>query len=277
MPTERNNPDLEWDVLGHPQVERDEVVHVFQPKPVPLAGNDTADSGAKGHGAEPDESVQPFALTDWNPWTRTGGPAFPLDMMPPVVRDWIEMRASQTGADISAFALAALQIVGGCVDHRVRLQPKLHEHDYLIGPVLWTMLVGPPSTIKTAVVRSVTNVLRRFDRQDANVRAESVRRAIEAGDEDAEKTEPPSRRRLVSTRPSRPSAKSCRSRIAAPRWCATSFPAGSIAWIGMAEVLTGHSGSKHRTAAITSPTASRANARSRFCQPVYSAASSQKS
>ena len=37
----------------------------------------------------------------------------------------------------------------------------------------------------------------RFDRQDANARAELVRRAIEAGDEDAEKTVPPSRRRLV--------------------------------------------------------------------------------
>ena len=60
------------------------------------------------------------------------------------------------------------------------------------------MLIGPPSTIKSAVVQAVTSCLRRFDRQDANSRAKCPRCRCQGRDqEDAEKNEPPSRRRLL--------------------------------------------------------------------------------
>lgn len=108
---------------------------------------------------------QTYELTPWNPWDRTGGGLFPLDVLSAVVRDWVEERAILTGADVSAFAMAALQQASGCLDHRFRVRPKQNE-DYLIGPVLWTMLVGPPSTMKSAVVRKVTERLRKMDRRE---------------------------------------------------------------------------------------------------------------
>ena len=214
------------------------------------------------HGADTANSVRPFDLTNWNPWDRTGGALFPLDVMPGVVGDWIAERAMLTGADVSAFAMAALHIVSGCVDHRVRLQPKQYELDFLIGPALWTMLVGPSSTMKTAVIRSVTNLLRRFDRQDANARDEivrqrQVRRQRQGREGDAARPAQADHRR--HRRGGR--ARSSPGRTAARLWCATNWPAGSTAWTATATgAPNGRSGSRPRTAAPTSSTASRASA-----------------
>ena len=60
-----------------------------------------------------DEIVEPYQLTDWNPWQRSGGPEFPLETLPGLAQEWVATRAMQTGADISAFAMAFLHIVSG--------------------------------------------------------------------------------------------------------------------------------------------------------------------
>jgi hypothetical protein len=160
------------------------------PDPPPRQGGGTT--------AEAAEAVVPYKLTNWNPWDRSGGTVFPMDTLPPAAADWVEAKAMLTGGDPSAFAMALLHAVSGCIDHRVRLQPKQHEPDFLITPAMWLMLIGPPSTLKSAVVRTVTQTLRRFDNRDKLVRADAIRRAKQENpEEDAEQLTPPARRRLL--------------------------------------------------------------------------------
>jgi hypothetical protein len=188
MSVSPDNPDEFFEERAEKRDDR-EPLHNGNGSEPPPQDNDSSDT----------EKIIPFRLSNWNPWDRSGGAVFPMDMLPPMAVNWVEMKAMQTGADPSAFAMSLLQIVSGCVDHRHRLQPKQNERDFLITPAMWLMLIGQPSTLKTAVIRTVTQTLRRFDKQDALVRADTVRRAQqgENPDDDAERQIPPARRRLM--------------------------------------------------------------------------------
>lgn len=135
------------------------------------------------------------ALTDWNPWAQQGGADFPLDALPSAVADWASMRAAQTGADVNAFAVAGLQIASGVITHQTRLKPKRHE-SYLVGPVLWSILVGLPGTKKSIPVADVQRLFRTAEQSFANTRRDTVARLEKEGNADADKTVPPARRLL---------------------------------------------------------------------------------
>src|SRR4051812_20400998 len=74
--------------------------------------------------------------------TRPAVPAFPLDLLSPLWRDWVRDTAHSTDAPVDYVALSLLAAVaglggGGAV---VRIGPRWAEP-----LVLWQALVGPPS------------------------------------------------------------------------------------------------------------------------------------
>jgi hypothetical protein len=140
-----------------------------------------------------------FELTDWNPWERHGGPAFPLDTLPGVVAAYARDRALLTGSDVSAFAMSALVAMSVCLDHRIMVQPK-HDRHYLISGLLWGLLVGDPSTRKTTPVNMVEAMLKRFDRDAARMRQFHVDILVSNGEtqKDAEARVAAARRRVIN-------------------------------------------------------------------------------
>ncbi len=154
-----------------------------------------------GGGGKPDGGpVPPSADEAWNAFARPQVTSFPLDALPETMRAYVEERATASGADINAFAMASLATLSGVIDHRLKLKPKKYHDDLYISPNLWTLIVAPPSTRKTAIMRDVYDAIDRLDARD--VTAYEVEKAKEAARAETEKCDvkkiPPPRHRILT-------------------------------------------------------------------------------
>ena len=210
-----------------------EVVRVFDPwhdkngKWIGMGiSRQAGETGARTADEEPSrgdpDCVQPYELTDWNPWQQSGGPA----------SRWKRCRASPRNGwrpapcrpaptfrpspwpSCTSSAVSST-IASACSRNAANRFPY--------PPELWSMLIGPPSTDEVgrgAVRHLLPAPLRPPGRQCTRLKCPRCR-CQRARPEDAEKNEPPSRRRLLVDATIEGSRKSCRTRIAAPRWSAT--------------------------------------------------------
>lgn len=142
----------------------------------------------------------PTASEAWNAFATSPVPSFPLDALPQTLDAFAQERATASGADVSAFAMALLAMLSGVIDHRVRLKPKRHHDDLLISPVLWTLVLAPPSSRKTAVMRTVYDAIDWLDGRDladylAAQEAEEDRAKLR---EDGPETIPQPRHRIIT-------------------------------------------------------------------------------
>lgn len=115
--------------------------------------------------AEPVEVVEGEALSILDPWERYIVPSFPVDVLPPFLRRYVEQQALSIGADRSGVAMAALTAASAAISHDFRLK-MLRTGDWHVRPRLWTVLVGDPSDKKSPIVGAVTGPL-----HDRDVRA----------------------------------------------------------------------------------------------------------
>jgi hypothetical protein len=133
-----------------------------EPPPVQALADYGLDEGAADstHGtAEPGAQVQPL----FDPWSQYLVPDFPLDVLPPVARDFVAAQSTVVGCDPSALAMAVLAAFSGALDHRFSLKMLRHgqwwEH-----PRLWVLLVGDPSRKKTPIINAATRPLEQYER-----------------------------------------------------------------------------------------------------------------
>ena len=91
------------------------------------------------------------AASAFDPWERFPVPAFPLDTLPPVIRNFVEFKARNIGVDPSAVAMAALAACSGAIDHGFSLK-MMENGDWWANPRLWVLLVGPPSSKKSPAI-----------------------------------------------------------------------------------------------------------------------------
>jgi Protein of unknown function (DUF3987) len=97
--------------------------------------------------------AEPFFV---DPYEEFVGPPFPVDVLPPTLTSFVEAQGRSTGADLSALAMAAFTGVAGAMhaDTRIRVGDDWRER-----PILWTVLVGDPSTMKSPTVERATRPL----------------------------------------------------------------------------------------------------------------------
>jgi hypothetical protein len=90
------------------------------------------------------------------------GPPFPLDVLPKMLREFVEAEHRAMGADPSALAMAVLASLAGAIhaDTTVRVGDGWWEK-----PILWFMMVGSPSTMKSPIIDKTTKPLRRIDKE----------------------------------------------------------------------------------------------------------------
>jgi hypothetical protein len=87
----------------------------------------------------------------WNPWAEHAVPKFPLDVLPPAIASYVEARAIETGACMSAIAMSVLTTISSAITHEAKVYLKPGKN-FPAGPRLWTAIIGPPSSKKSPAI-----------------------------------------------------------------------------------------------------------------------------
>ena len=119
------------------------------------------------------QQTPPAQASFVDPYGEFVGPAFPLDVLPPTLSKFVDAEHRTMGADASAIAMAVLTAVAGAMhaETRVRAGEGWWER-----PILWTILVGQPSTMKTPIIEKTTKPLSGIDdERDKRWREEYVK------------------------------------------------------------------------------------------------------
>jgi hypothetical protein len=109
----------------------------------------------KGDEAHPASGNAPPLFDPWAPYVV---PEFPLDTLPPAVRDYVTTQSVVIGCDPSAMAMSVLTAFSGALDHRSAVK-MMRNGNWWEHPRLWTLLVGDPSCKKTPIINAVTGPL----------------------------------------------------------------------------------------------------------------------
>jgi hypothetical protein len=160
------------------------------------------DSGVKkprtARGANPvDAAAGPDASPPCDLWQQFPTPAFPLDTLPPVVREFVELQALSMGADPSALAMAVLAAAGGAIDHRTKIKMQ-RTGDWEEPPNIWVALVGNSATMKSPIIRCATAPLRAMNDKFAKDHAKDVANWAAAKKSDKTDDEPPPPLQLIT-------------------------------------------------------------------------------
>ena len=97
-----------------------------------------------------------------DPYAEFVGPAFPLDVLPPTLSKFVDAEHRAMGADPSAIAMASLTTVAGAMHAETQMRAG---EGWIERPILWTALVGQPSTMKSPIIEKTTRPLVRIDHE----------------------------------------------------------------------------------------------------------------
>ena len=82
------------------------------------------------------------------------------------MREAAATSARVSGADIDAFAIGYLVGLAACGDTRLRITPKQHARDWSVPLLLWVLLVAPPSSMKSEVIKAARALPASLDMQE---------------------------------------------------------------------------------------------------------------
>jgi hypothetical protein len=122
-------------------------------------------------------------------------PAFPFDILPGVVHDFVDMKSIAMGADPSALAMATLAAFSGAIHHRFRVK-MMRNNDWWEHLRLWLLLFGRSSWLKSPILEAVMRPIKRYQvelQREYRTRKREYEEQKEAGNDDAEEPEPPER------------------------------------------------------------------------------------
>lgn len=81
-------------------------------------------------------------------------PSFNPEMLPEELRSYVLDVAQRIQCPPEYCAVSALALLSGLIGHKVRMRPKQHD-DWEIVIVLWAVLVGDPSAMKTPAIKAM--------------------------------------------------------------------------------------------------------------------------
>jgi hypothetical protein len=98
----------------------------------------------------------------FDPWERYIVPAFPLDILPQVARDYVTTQSAVIGACPSALAMSVLGTFSGALNHGFTLK-MLRNGTWYERPRLWVLLVADPSQRKTPILKATTRPIVHYE------------------------------------------------------------------------------------------------------------------
>jgi hypothetical protein len=90
------------------------------------------------------------------------GPPFPLDVLSPTLAKFVDAEHRAMGADPSAIAMAALTTVAGAMHAQTLIRAG---EGWWERPILWTVLLGQPSTMKSPIIDKTKKPLSGIDQE----------------------------------------------------------------------------------------------------------------
>lgn len=163
--------------LGIPVYAPDDPYDDFNDMAVAIieAGDDPTDAikaifrGEPLHVPEPAPTIEVKAANDDHDnsgpvdiWAKPMPPVFPRGIFPKPIEDLAIHRGEQAGCDPSGIAMAALTASAGVISDTITLKMRVHE-PWFERPLLWGMLVGLPSTNKSAMLKYSTAQIKKID------------------------------------------------------------------------------------------------------------------
>jgi hypothetical protein len=130
----------------------------------------------------------------FNPWEEFVVPAFPVDVLPGVVHDFVTAKSADIGVDVSGMAMSTLAACSGAINHQFRINLK-HHGAWWMHPNLWVLLVGRSSWKKTPAIDYAVRPIYRAQAEiqsDYKTQLEDYQRRKKAK-EDVEEPRPPVR------------------------------------------------------------------------------------
>ena len=144
------------------------------------------------------EPATPFAADVIDPWDSLQAPAFPIEALPPVLRDFVEARARVIGADECAMAWTAISACSAALDGRLRVKMRRYDTWTVPAPI-WVALVGQSSSKKTPIIREAWTPLEEVQARAMKEYAAQLHNYNQMTKaEKAETDEPPPPLRLVT-------------------------------------------------------------------------------
>jgi hypothetical protein len=111
---------------------------------------------------EPQEQAGDATAPVFDPWQRYIVPAFPLDILPPAVQDYVKSQAAIIGSDISGLAMCVLGAFSGALHHGFAIRMQRHSNWYE-RPRLWILNVADPSQRKTPTLKTTTHPIVHYE------------------------------------------------------------------------------------------------------------------
>ena len=144
---------------------------------------------------EPDT---PFGPDIIDPWDTLQPPAFPVHILPDILRAYVESRARIMGADPCALAWVALSACSAALDGRTRLRLKKHD-TWSVPPALWVALIGPSSSKKSPIIQDAWRSLETTQARALSAYAKASATYENLTKEEKAATKPPLKpRRLIT-------------------------------------------------------------------------------
>jgi len=136
-----------------------------------------------------------FASTGhlYDPWAEYHAPAFPLEVLPGDVGEFVKANAIEIGADPTAIAVSCLATLSGAISHEVSVRLS---NSFFASCRLWIMQVAGPSTKKTPSQKVALAPLKEMDLKSYRDHADHVAKLKASGADAniikaAEESEPP--------------------------------------------------------------------------------------
>ena len=128
----------------HPLAPGFEAVEIAERKAPPVAGIPTSKIGAGAWENEPNaifvDHLKPADL--------------PAGVLPELVEQFARDRARRLGVDAGAPAAALVTALGSLVPAGNRLQMRQLDTEWTVKPILWTAIIGPPGSNKSATINA---------------------------------------------------------------------------------------------------------------------------
>jgi len=104
-------------------------------------------------------------------------PAFPLDALHPVVKNYVKAVSESTATPVDMCAVASLAVIAGTIQGKYRIRGK---PDYFEPLNLYTVIIANPGERKSAIINAMTKHVHEFEREvNKNRQSEIDRQKIE--------------------------------------------------------------------------------------------------
>jgi hypothetical protein len=130
-----------------------------------------------------DEPVLAKAGELLDPWQPFVAPAFPLDILPGVLRDFVDVLSRAMDTDPGPLAMAVLTVCSSAIHQKTSVKMR-RNHNWWVHCRLWTLLLGASSTMKSPIIKLVVQALLHIQ----SVRLAAYRKQKEKYDQDKKNT-----------------------------------------------------------------------------------------